>query len=242
MKKIIAVTLTILGLKTMGQVWQPYNANLDTSIQINLISVVDSNTVWGIGSPNYNSKPYNKFTRTINGSTFTFGSFADSTFKASNISAINDSTAYIACYSTTGQNGQILKTNNGGITWTNIASNTMFTGATNFPDVVHFYDAMNGWALGDPNNTNGWGNEFEIWRTSDGGITWTRVPAANIPNPLSGEYGLTNAYTTVGTNHIWFSTSKGRVYYSADRGNTWNVTLISNNRLTALLLKILSMG
>jgi photosystem II stability/assembly factor-like uncharacterized protein len=243
MKKIIAVTLTILSLKTMGQVWQPYNANLDTSIQIEHISVVDSNTVWGLGLPNTSSPystSYRKFTRTINGSTFTSGSFSDSTFNPSNISAINDSTAYIACWSRNGQNGQILKTNNGGITWANIASSNMFTGATNFPDAVHFYDAMNGWALGDPNNTNGWGNEFEIWRTSDGGITWIRVPAANIPNPLSSEYGGTDVYATVSTNHIWFGTSKGRIYYSADKGNTWNVSVVTgmyNERINGVAFR-----
>src|ERR1700761_4858100 len=123
-----------------------------------------------------------------------------------------------------GSSGKIRKTINGGATWTNASdSSTLFIGASNFPDFVHFWDANNGIALGDPNNTNGSGNEFEIWRTHNGGTNWTRVSGANIPNPSSSsEYGLTNSYTTMG-KRVWFGSSVGRVFSSLDSGKTWTV-------------------
>jgi photosystem II stability/assembly factor-like uncharacterized protein len=97
----------------------------------------------------------------------------------------------------------------------------MFRNTANFPNVVHFWDVNKGWTMGDPNNTFGSGNEFEIWRTNNGGTNWSRVPGANLPNPLSGEYGTVDVYATHGDHHIWFGTNKGRIFRSADTGATW---------------------
>lgn len=74
--------------------------------------------------------------------------------------------------------------------------------------------------MGDPV-----GGYFEIYTTTNGGTSWTRVPSANIPAPLVGEGG----YTTIkdisledGT--IWFGANYGRAYKSSDKGLTWTVT------------------
>lgn len=223
-----ALLLTGFGAFSQSTVWQQLNSNLDTVAGIRYMDAVDTNVVWAIGyDGTYPGQNYIKFTRTIDGQNFNSGTFLPDTmdYSASNISAINDSVAFIACYSKNATlSGTVLRTTDGGTTWTNIASPAMFTGAANFPNVVHFYDMANGWAMGDPNNTGGSGNEFEIWITSDSGSTWSRVPSAQIPNPQSGEYGLTNVYTTVGTNFIWYGTGKGRVYRSTDGGNNWAVS------------------
>ncbi|MEI6749224.1 MAG: T9SS type A sorting domain-containing protein, partial [Bacteroidota bacterium] len=52
---------------------------------------------------------------------------------------------------------------------------------------------------------------------------WTVVPAANLPVPVSGEFGVVGYYSAVGDN-IWFGTNKGRVYRSTDKGYTWEVS------------------
>src|SRR5690606_35089027 len=81
-----------------------------------------------------------------------------------------------------------------------------------------FFDINNGITQGDP--ASGY---FEIYTTTDGGTNWTRVPNANIPTPLSGEYGYNNMFETVG-DIIWFATNKGRLYKSTDKGLNWTVS------------------
>ena len=81
------------------------------------------------------------------------------------------------------------------------------------------FDLNKGWAQGDPIS-----GEFEMYTTTDGGTTWTPVPGANIPNPLSGEYGLVDLYATVGNNTIFFGTNKGRVFKSTDGGLNWTAS------------------
>lgn len=148
-------------------------------------------------------------------------------FSPSNISAVSDSVAFVAVYSKTGlKSGRVFKTVNGGTTWTVCTdTTTMFISSANFPDVVHFWTKNMGWVMGDPNG-GGSPAEFEIWRTYNQGASWARVPSANIPNPVSGEYGLTNVYTTFGNHFAWYGTNKGRVYYSTDTCGTWNVASV----------------
>ena len=95
---------------------------------------------------------------------------------------------------------------------------TQFNGG--FLNFYHAFSADTGVAMGDP--TDGY---FEIQVTNNAGATWTRVPSSNIPAILAGEIGLADAYSAVG-NSIWFATSKGRCFRSADRGITWGVSEI----------------
>lgn len=231
----LALSAFSLGAFCQSTVWQPYNSNVDTSYYVKLLSVVDTNTVWGLGYAGTGSNnSSNQFTRTIDGADFHSGTFLPdtNTFNPSNISAVSANTAFISLYdkAADGTSGQILKTTDGGTTWTNIAATGttsttgMFIGAANFPDWVHFWNANNGVALGDPNgSTTGSGTDmFEIWRTNNGGTTWTRVADANVPAPNSGEFGINNSFTTY-KKWIWSGTSDGRVYASADSGKTWTV-------------------
>ncbi len=242
-KQLFMLALSVLGLSAFCQstIWQPYNSNIDTSTYVRYISAVDTNTVWGIGFPGGANPAPNHFTRTIDGANFHSGTFLPdtNTYAPSSICAVDANTAFIPVYVKTASasmNGKLLKTTNGGATWTNIAAtgttNTtgMFLGINNFPDWVYFWDANNGITLGDPNGstTTGNGNRFEIWRTHNGGTNWTRVVDANVPVPLTNEYGLTNSFTTW-KGHVWFGTGGtgsvvGRVYASADSGKTWTVS------------------
>lgn len=231
-KQLLALSLLLMsfGLFSQSTVWQPKNANIDSFnvMGARYIWAVDTNTVWALFyDGTFTTAAINKFTKTVDGNTFKSGLFLPDTnyYNPSNIVAVNDSTAMIACYSKdAGRDGIIMRTNDSGATWFNIADTSfMFTGPANFPNIVHFYDNNIGWCQGDPNNPS---TEYEIYRTWDGGANWLRIPAANVPNPTSGEYGLTNVYTTYGYNHIWWGTNKGRVFHSADSGSTWTVSSV----------------
>lgn len=134
---------------------------------------------------------------------------------AAMICAISDSIAWVPLYGSNG-GGMIAKTEDGGITWTKVTSSDQFdASAGGFPNVVHFWDKNNGFAMGDP--TNGY---FEIYTTTDGGNNWSRVNQSNIPSPLPEEYGVIGHYATI-NDTVWFSTNKGRIYRSVDKGYNW---------------------
>ncbi|MFI5140905.1 MAG: T9SS type A sorting domain-containing protein [Bacteroidia bacterium] len=229
----LALGVASLGAFSQSTIWQPYNSNLDTSTYVRYLSVVDTNTVWGLSG---SSHTLNKFTRTIDGANFHANNFLPDTltYAASGISAVNANTAWISTYfkAASGTAGQVLKTTNGGNTWANVATAAMFNGANNFPDWVHFYDVNNGIVLGDPNGCVGGVKNatdmFEIYRTHDGGTTWSRVDSLHMPVPQAGEFGLTSSYTTY-KHFVWFGSSIGNVYMSADSGKTWMFNMTSPN-------------
>jgi len=188
---------------------------------INYISIVDNNIVWAIAyDGSGGGANVQEFTKTINGGdTWAPGTIdiGNTALGISMIYAINADIAWIAAFpNAAGQTGGIWKTINGGTTWTRQNSAT-YTNAASFTNVVHFWDANNGFCQGDPIN-----GEFELYTTTNGGTTWTAVPGANIPDPLSGEYGYTTQIEVVG-NHVWFTTNKGRIYHSSDKGYNFEV-------------------
>lgn len=105
----------------------------------------------------------------------------------------------------------------------------MFTNvASSFANFVSFLTPSVAIANGDAV-----GGEYEIWRTIDGGVTWTIVPGANIPNPLSSnEYAIVNLYAKFGPSNFWFGTNQGRIYRTTDAGVTWNVTAVAASNAT----------
>jgi photosystem II stability/assembly factor-like uncharacterized protein len=116
---------------------------------------------------------------------------------------------------------KIFKTSDGGTTWTEHYSNNQ---PKIFLDGITFLDADHGVALGDPLD-----GRMNVLTTSDAGRTWTRVPADRLPAPLSGEASFAasgRAITSLG-NNVWIGTGGGaqaRVFYSTDRGQTWQVS------------------
>lgn len=192
-----------------------------TSTGVGHIDIVDINTAWAIaydgtgGGANIQA-----FTKTTNGGT----TWTPQTINVGNtglgismISAIDATTAWLVAYpNAAGQTGGIWKTINGGTSWTRQASAT-YTNANSFTNVVHFWDANTGFCQGDPIN-----GEFELYTTTNGGTTWTLVPGANIPNPLTGEYGYVRDIEVIGDT-VWFGTNLGRLYHSVNKGLNWSV-------------------
>ncbi len=132
------------------------------------------------------------------------------------IYGLNADTAYISMWGSSQANNKVLRTQDGGNTWSEVLSGGH---SASFFNVVHFFNKNDGFSQGDPDT------EFELYTTSDGGDSWTRVNGSNIPDPISGEFGITGMYTAVGDT-IWYSTNKGRVYKSIDKGHNWTVATI----------------
>lgn len=194
---------------------------------IRCISAVDANTAWASAyDGSGGTAEIQEFTRTTNGgTTWTPGTIGGvSGYGISMIFGIDTNTAYAPAWGPSG-GGKIQKTTNGGATWT--TSHTF--NASGFPNCVHFFDANNGWAMGDPIGSP---IEFELYTTTNGGTNWALVPGANIPNPVAAdEYGVVGFYDAVGDT-VWFSTNKGRLFRSTNRGFNWEVfnTGIGNNQ------------
>lgn len=161
-----------------------------------------------------------EFTKTSDGGqTWTAGTISGYTgYGVSMVYGIDANTAWAAVYHATNGGGKILKTTDGGANWTP-QTTAPFTAPNGFPNVVHFWDANTGWCMGDPN-----GGYFEMYTTTDGGTNWARVPQANVPANVSGEYGTVGYYDVVGDT-VWFGTNKGKVFKSIDKGLNWTAVL-----------------
>ena len=157
---------------------------------------------------------------------------ANAAFEGANIEGIDGQTAVAAMFrATAAGGGQILRTSNGGVSWTAVQGNG-FAGPAGFNNWVHMFDASVGVSFGDPNAGPGSATPyFEVLRTTDGGLTWTRIPASSLPAPAPApavEGGLVRSYFALrGTNTIWASTSQQqpvgpcRILKSTDAGLTW---------------------
>lgn len=237
MKKTL-LFLGLLGFAGSAQAQAPWvEVNLINSAAfapgyiIRDIKTVSPTVSWMVTEENSAAGNPTAFFVTNNaaGTQFDFGAISAAggaaNYQTGNISAVNATTAVAATYPVSGAGGEILRTTNGGISWTKVTTASQFVGTQQgFCNFVHMFDANVGVSLGDPTNSY-----YEILRTTDGGLTWTRVPSASIPAPLADEYGLARSYFTRG-NTIWCGLGSSvesnpvRVLKSIDRGVTWTVS------------------
>ncbi len=216
--------------------WVIENSGFTTASRgINYVNAVDSLTVWASAYDGSGSAAVtNEFTKTTNGgTTWTPGQvLGGATYGLGNICGISSTTAYVSLYNGVGNQDAtcgVYKTSNGGTTWTHLTG--ALQGASSFADNVWFWDVNNGMCHGDVTGT-GTAAYFEIYTTTNGGTTWTRVPKANIGGGVaaaSGEGGWTSVIQAVGDSTIMFGTNKAHLYISHDRGFNWT---ISNTGIT----------
>lgn len=207
--------------------WHVQNSGFPTASRgINGFSVVDSNVAWASAyDGSGGGATIRDYTMTTDGgATWLAGTVTatglNANFGLANISAIDADTAYAAIYPITATIAPqgVYKTTNGGANWTKVSSGK-FTSSTSFINVVHFFNAKDGVALGDPA-----GGYFEVYTTNNYGVTWNRVPQANIPYvPQANEYG-TVGYFGAHDSTILYSTNFGNILVSKDRGLTWTST------------------
>lgn len=204
--------------------WISQASSFTTTRGISYMSAADSNAVWATAfDPTNPTGACSEFTHTIDGGdTWVPGIINNTTGLASAmVFGMSATKAYVPMYKVTGSNPQgIYVTTDGGTTWTR-QTTALFSNPISFPDCVHFFNADEGWALGDPIN-----GEYEIYTTTDGGTTWAPVSGSNIPDPVSGEFGVVGYYSAV-HDTLWFGTNKGRVYHSTDKGHTWTVSTVT---------------
>jgi photosystem II stability/assembly factor-like uncharacterized protein len=137
-----------------------------------------------------------------------------------------DSLAAVVASAGEAADGQarIYRTADGGRSWA-LAHRDTARGV--FYDAVAFWDREHGLVLSDPVEAGG-RRRFVVLSTPDGGRTWTRTPAAGMPDALAGEaaFAAGNAALAVaGTTRAWFVTGGpggARVYYSTTGGARWD--------------------
>lgn len=204
--------------------WISQASGFTTTRGISYTSAADSNVVWATAfDPTNPIGACSDFTYTVDGgNTWSPGVINNTTGLASAmVFGMSATKAYIPMYKVSGSKPQgIYVTTDGGTTWTR-QTTASFSNSSSFPDCIHFFNENEGWALGDPIL-----GEYEIYTTTNGGTTWTQVSGSNIPNPLSGEFGVVGYYSAV-HDTLWFGTNMGRVYHSTDKGHTWTVATVT---------------
>lgn len=224
MKKILlsAFTMIVFANAYSQLSWTQQNsAFTSTSTGISTIAIADNNIAWGLGYDGAAAPAnFQTFTRTTNGgTTWTAGSInvGNSNYLISDLTAVSGTTAWVTATPTAGGNGGgVWKTTNSGASWTK-QTTASFSSAASFANTIHFWDENNGVAMGDPTGTL-----FEIYTTSNGGTNWTKLTSASVAASTSGEYGYVHLKEVAGDN-IWFGTSTGRIFKSANKGATWTV-------------------
>ncbi|MCZ8198103.1 MAG: T9SS type A sorting domain-containing protein [Flavobacterium sp.] len=227
MKKLLlcfSLLFTVFALEAQQTYWEEYSTGfVNTSTTFRQASYVDANTIWACGGAGDGSgDQYQLWARSLDGGlTWTNGSInlGNTNIAIGSIFGMTATKAYIAGFpNAAGVTGGIWVTEDAGVTWTRQNTASFNTGTDSFTNWVHFFDANNGVCMGDP--ASGY---FEIYTTTNAGVNWTRVPSANMPAPLSGEYGYTFGFEAF-ENTIWCNTNKGRLLKSTNQGLTWTVS------------------
>jgi photosystem II stability/assembly factor-like uncharacterized protein len=218
-----------LALGTNAQ-WVAVNqANIELAPNTLVVDLhaASPTTMWGVVEENTAVGRPTNFVRTANPAGTEFVSLGvtggNSTLDVGNIHGFDNQTALASLYPPMGTGGEILRTTNGGTTWSVVSPRSAFTGG--FLNFVTMFNANEGVAFGDPN-----GGNFEVLRTTNGGLSWARIPNANLGiTPLSpDEYGLVRSFFVLG-NTIWAGNShasgttplQGRIFKSTNQGQTW---------------------
>lgn len=91
-----------------------------------------------------------------------------------------------------------------------------------FYDSMKFWNAKEGIAMGDPTD-----NCMSIIITRNGGETWRKIPCSVLPKtaPDEAAFAASNSNIDIIGNKTWLISGgvKSRVYFSADKGKTWEV-------------------
>ena len=190
--------------------WQTQESGTKASLRG--VSAVSEKIAWASGSSA-------TVLRTLDGGKTweTIKTTGDSSLDYRDVQGFDADTAIIM---SAGRPAKIYKTTDAGKSWQECYSNNS-EGV--FLNSIAFWDWKNGIAVGDP--LDGY---FIVLITQDGGESWKRIPAENIPAPHGNEAQFAASGTCVkvlGNGKAWFATggSTARVFRSSDYGRTWSV-------------------
>ncbi len=90
-----------------------------------------------------------------------------------------------------------------------------------FYDALAFWDDTNGIAIGDA-----MGGCLSILISRDGGKHWSKIPCDRLPEALPGEgaFAASDTNIAISGDFCWVASNKGRIYFSADKGENWEVS------------------
>jgi photosystem II stability/assembly factor-like uncharacterized protein len=203
---VLAALLVVpAGSQTL---WQPQASGITSYGYFLCVKAVNDSVVWAAAD--------SLVIRTRNGgAAWQVCSVPKGGFMVWSIDAVDSITAWVAVTGVSAVDFRIMKTTNGGATWSE-----QYQNANTFGNAIQFFDANNGVAYADPDP-----NYFVVLTTTNGGTNWVRVDSVNIPTIQPNEFGVSNSMEVLG-NHVWFATAGSRpfyprVFHSTDRGNTW---------------------
>jgi len=199
---VIAGDVGIVAKSTDGgMTWATNNFQLTTTLFNDVKEVPNTKTVVAVG------RQRSIGTRQVLRSTDLGGSWsAIDTSVDTDLQGVSfvDSQIGYAC----GTNSQVLKTTDGGLTWTPVTRPT----ATNFTlQAIEFVDANTGWVIVNLGVVSG-GN---IFKTTDGGMTWNQQTTGTADQLSS----LDMVDANVG--YITLNSSNRPIYKTVNGGMTW---------------------
>ena len=190
------------------------------------ISVVNESTIWATPVTNDFTQTYDFIKTEDGGISWQEGSLPDTigAYFPGNIFALDANTAWVTMISLPGQDLiKIFKTVDGGLSW--VEQNGEFNSPGFAFATLHFFNENEGLGFGSPGTGIQSIDSLQIFRTTDGGENWNRVPPASLPSPLAGEgvwvYSGNSSYEVQGDS-IWFVTRASRVFRSIDKGASWD--------------------
>ncbi len=189
------------------------------------IAVVTEDVVWAVPISGFQFNTRDVIKTTDGGESWNHYLLPEltGTFMPLRVFALDESKAWVVLVGYPSQSSSVIfHTADGGATWVNQAG--PFNDPLQSVQNVHFFDEMEGVAFGSPNTGNLSNDVIKIFRTSNGGSTWTPILSINLPIFLTGEKFLPNdgndSYAAVGDT-IWFTTTQNRIMRTVDRGANW---------------------
>ena len=203
----------VSAASVFAQAWQPQQS--PTTASLRSVSAVSKNVAWASGTKGTILKT------TDGGKTWLqTGLPSEPSLDFRDIEAMDDRTAY-AMSAGPGALSRVYKTSNGGADWTLQVTNTDPQG---FWDCMSFWNSKHGILVGDPLD-----GHISILSTEDG-TTWRKRtgPPVNKDEAMFAASGT--CVVTRGTAEAWLATGGqggGRVFHTADGGETWSIATTS---------------
>lgn len=210
-KKKAQLLLLLLSANTLNAQWIKQESGTDASFRS--IHAVSKKVVWAGGSKG-------TVLRTINGGGIWQVIKVNGAEKLDfrDIYGVSQKVAYIMSAGLAEEGAaKVFKTTDGGNSWKVVLE---YKNQGVFFDSMDFWSEKEGILIGDPIDDKPF-----ILRTLDAGNTWQRIDKEKLPAIIEGEASFAASGTCIATQpngKAWLNT-QSRVYFTADKGETWQV-------------------